>query len=90
MNMDVRPLLNDSDLDWALAEIEAYFVDQPAPETPEAARYNVLAALIENYEDKRWPIDPLASVRSPCPAWRYKADGAALVPRRKMTSHRAG
>ena len=58
MMMDVRPLVAESDYDWALAEIAAYFAQEPRPGTPEAARFDVLAALIETYEARYWPIDP--------------------------------
>ena len=63
MNMNVRPLMNEADLDWALVEIEAYFARQPEPGSPEAARFSVLAALIENYEDKHWPVNRLVARR---------------------------
>ena len=72
MKMDVRPLLTESDLDWALAEIEVYFRNQPEMGSPEAARYNVLAALIENYEDRHWPIEPHPAARRERKARRYE------------------
>ena len=58
MMMDVRPLVAESDYDWALAEIATYFAHEPSPGTPAAARFDVLAALIETYEARHWPIDP--------------------------------
>lgn len=54
--MDIRPIRTQADLDWALAEIGRYFDDQPAPGTPEADRFDVLAALIEAYEARHFPI----------------------------------
>ena len=72
MDMDVRPLTTEADYDWALAEVAAYFDDQPAPGTPDAARFDVLAALIEHYEARRWPIDPpdpVDAIRA-CMEWR--------------------
>lgn len=56
--MDVRPIRNEADYDWALAEIEQYFDREPAPGTPEADRFEVLADLIEAYEARHWPIEP--------------------------------
>jgi HTH-type transcriptional regulator/antitoxin HigA len=44
--MDVRPIRNDDDLAWALAEVEPYFVNE----------------LIEAYEAKHYPIEPLDPV----------------------------
>ena len=55
--MDVKPIRNDADLDWALAEVEQYFDSPPAPGTPEADRFDVLTDLIEAYESKHYPID---------------------------------
>jgi HTH-type transcriptional regulator/antitoxin HigA len=55
--MDVRPIKTEADYDWALQEIAVYFEDEPAPGTEAAARFDVLAALIEHYEERRWSID---------------------------------
>ena len=55
--MDVKPIRNDADLDWALAEVEQYFDSPPAPGTPEADRFDALTDLIEAYESKHEPID---------------------------------
>ena len=56
--MDIRPIRNDADLDWALGEIEQYFDKSPTPGSPEADRFEVLATLIEAYEEKHYPIEP--------------------------------
>lgn len=57
--MDVRPIRNEADLKWALAEIEQYFIKEPEPGSTEADRFDVLATLIEAYESEHWPIKPL-------------------------------
>ncbi len=57
MKMDIRAIRSEADYDWALRAIETYFDDEPKRGTPEAERFDVLAALIEAYEAKRWPID---------------------------------
>ena len=57
MNMDIRPLATEADYDWALAEVTAYFEAQPLQGTPEAARFDVLSALIEHYEARHWAIE---------------------------------
>lgn len=83
MNMDIRPLRTEADYDWALAEIEQYFTHQPSPGTPEAERFDVLAALIENYETKYWPIeapDPVEAIRTRMEQTGYtQADLAKLL-----------
>jgi HTH-type transcriptional regulator/antitoxin HigA len=55
--MDVRPIRNEADYRWALAEIEQYFDQEPLRGTPEADRFEVLADLIEAYEARHWPIE---------------------------------
>jgi HTH-type transcriptional regulator/antitoxin HigA len=53
--MDIRPIRTDEDHRAALAEIEACW---GAPEGSEAGdRLDVLVALVESYEARRWPID---------------------------------
>jgi HTH-type transcriptional regulator/antitoxin HigA len=60
--MDVRPIRCEADYDWALAEIAPYFERPPATGTSDADRFDVLAALIEAYEARAWPIPPLDPV----------------------------
>jgi HTH-type transcriptional regulator / antitoxin HigA len=53
--MEIRPIHTDKDHKAALAEIEAYW---GAPEGSEQGdRLDVLLALVEIYEAKRWPTD---------------------------------
>ena len=53
--MEIRPIRTDKDHRSALAEIDACW---GAPEgTEEGDRLDVLLALVEIYEAKRWPID---------------------------------
>ena len=55
---DIRPLRNEADYDAALQAIEAYFVDEPEPGTPDADRFDLLALVIADYEQKHWSIEP--------------------------------
>jgi HTH-type transcriptional regulator / antitoxin HigA len=53
--MDIRPIRTDEDHRAALAEIEACW---GAPEgSEEGDRLEVLVALVERYEAKRWPVE---------------------------------
>jgi HTH-type transcriptional regulator/antitoxin HigA len=54
----IRPLHSEADYDAALNEIERYFENEPKAGTPEADRFDLLALIIEDYERKRWPIEP--------------------------------
>jgi HTH-type transcriptional regulator/antitoxin HigA len=54
----IRLLRSEADYDAALTEIERYFEDEPKLGTAEADRFDLLALIIEDYERKRWPIEP--------------------------------
>src|SRR5262245_13498764 len=71
----IRPLRNEADYDAALGEIETYFVREPKPGTPAADRFDLLALVIEDYERKRWPIDP----PDPVDAIRWRMDTGGLT-----------
>ncbi|MBX9824344.1 MAG: helix-turn-helix domain-containing protein [Xanthobacteraceae bacterium] len=53
--MEIRPIRSDKDHKAALAEIEACW--GAAEGTEEGDRLDVLLALVDIYEAKRWPID---------------------------------
>ena len=71
---NIRAIRTEADYDWALAEIEQYFLKEPELGTAAADRFDVLAALIEAYEAKYWPIEPA----DPIEAIRYKMEVAGL------------
>src|SRR4051812_8899224 len=53
--MDIRPIRNDEDLRAALAAIDACW---GAPEgSEEGDKLDILVALVESYETRRWPIE---------------------------------
>ena len=54
----IRPVRSEADYDAALVEIERYFENEPRPGTLEADRFDLLALTIEDYERRRWPIEP--------------------------------
>ena len=61
--MTLRPLKTEADYKEALAEVESIF-DAEA-NTPEADRLDVLAMLVEAYEEEHYPIpapDPVAAL----------------------------
>ncbi len=60
---NIRPLRSQTDYDWALKEVERYFVKQPARGSADGDRFDVLSALIEQYENEHFPVpdaDPVA------------------------------
>ena len=90
MRMNIRPLRTEADYDWALTEIEPYFAHPPTLGTPDAERFDVLAALIGDYETKHWPIDapdPVSAIRARMDQAGYtQADLAALLGSRSRAS----
>lgn len=88
--MDIRPIRTQEDLDWALSEIAQYFENQPALGTPEADRFDVLADLIEAYEDKHFAIpevDPVEFIRAQMQnTGRTQSDLATLLGSRPRAS----
>jgi HTH-type transcriptional regulator/antitoxin HigA len=55
--MEIRPIRTEADYEAALADIEQYFDNEPERGTPEADRFDVLAALIGAYEREHWAIE---------------------------------
>jgi HTH-type transcriptional regulator/antitoxin HigA len=66
----IRPLRSEADYDAALEKIDQYFKKEPKPGTVEADRFDLLALIIEDYERRRWPIDP----PGPVDAIRYRME----------------
>ena len=64
--MDVRALHTDDDYRWALREVETYFHKEPDAGSIEADRFDVLSAIIRDYEDRHHAIagaDPVDVLR---------------------------
>ena len=63
--MDVKPLHNERDYDWAIREVTRYFDSEPVPGSADGDRFEVLSTLIKEYEDKHFatphgdPVDVL-------------------------------
>ena len=61
--MDIRPIHTAADYEAALAEIDRLF--DAAPRTPEGDRLEVLATLVEAYEEQHYSLpapDPIAAL----------------------------
>ncbi|MDX2144770.1 MAG: transcriptional regulator [Rhodospirillaceae bacterium] len=52
----LKPIRNERDYDSALAELQRLWGARPG--TPRGDRLDILATLIEVYEDSRYPMDP--------------------------------
>ncbi|TBN09209.1 type II toxin-antitoxin system HigA family antitoxin [Agrobacterium cavarae] len=87
---NIRAIRNNDDLAWAIAEVSPYFDNPPERGTPEGERFDILAALIEAYEDKHYPIDapePVELIRSHMEmTGRTQSDLGALFGSRSRAS----
>lgn len=54
---NIRPIKTNEDFAWAISEVAAYFDQPPEKETADADRFDVLADLIEAYENRHFAIE---------------------------------
>jgi|LNFM01.1.fsa_nt_gb HTH-type transcriptional regulator/antitoxin HigA len=62
---NIRPVRTEADYVWAIDEITRYFDKQPEIGSADGDRFDVLATLIEAYEERHYPIvapDPVATI----------------------------
>jgi HTH-type transcriptional regulator/antitoxin HigA len=71
----ISPLRSEAEYDDALKEIERYFEREPKPGTSEADHFDLLALVIEDYERKRWPVEPPDAID----AIRYRMETAGYT-----------
>lgn len=63
--MDITPIKTDADHEAALREIESLW--GAADGTADGDRLDILATLVEAYEDRRWPVpamDPVDAIKA--------------------------
>jgi HTH-type transcriptional regulator/antitoxin HigA len=53
--MEIHPIRSQADYDAAVAEIERLW--DAEPRTDDGDKLDILATLVEKYENERWPID---------------------------------
>jgi len=90
--MDIHPIRNDADHSAALEMIERFW---DAPDgSKEADALDVLAVLVDDYENTRWPIevlDPIETIKAHMVATgRNQADLAQIVGSRSRASEVIG
>lgn len=71
--MNIKPIRTEDDYNSALARIEEIWDAQPG--APESDELDVLAVLVEAYEDEHHPIDP----PDPIEAIRFRMDQMGLT-----------
>ncbi|MBV9289526.1 MAG: helix-turn-helix domain-containing protein [Hyphomicrobiales bacterium] len=89
--MEIRPIRTEADYRAALAEIEAWWGALEG--TEEGDRLDVLLALVDAYEEKRWPIelddnfDPVDVLNHAIEEWGHtQAELAELLGSRSRAS----
>ena len=87
--MDVKPLHNERDYNWAIREVSRYFESEPEPGTADGDRFEVLSTLIKAYEDRYFatkrgdPVDVLHfAIES---MGRSQAELAGLIGRNRAS-----
>jgi HTH-type transcriptional regulator/antitoxin HigA len=75
MNAEVKPIRSEADYEAALAEIERLWGTKAG--TPEGDRLEVLATLIDTYEEEHHPIDP----PDPVEAIKFRMEQQGLTRR---------
>lgn len=85
--MQIKPIRTDDDHQDALRAIEALW--GAAEGSPDGDRLDVLATLVEAYEDDRWPLEELDPVEAIEAAMahegRSRADLAQLIGKSRAT-----
>ena len=64
--MNIHPIRTESDYKAALREVSALVDADPAPDTPEGERLDVLATLVQAWEARHFPIgapDPVEAIK---------------------------
>jgi HTH-type transcriptional regulator/antitoxin HigA len=72
--MEITPIRTEKDYRAALRVVSALVDLDPAPDTPDGERLDVLSTLIEAYERKQHPIDQ----PDPVEAIKFRMDQAGL------------
>jgi HTH-type transcriptional regulator/antitoxin HigA len=79
--MDIRPIKTDDDHRAALKEIEGLWGADEG--TAEGDRLDILATLVEAYEERRWPVEELDPVEAIEAAMKHegrsRSDLAAVI-----------
>ena len=73
--MNIKPIRTRADHRAALKEIESLMSARPG--TPDGARLDVLATLVQAYEAKHFPMD----LPDPVEAIRFRMEQSGLVPK---------
>lgn len=75
--MKLKPIRTEQDYDVALREASAFFNKEPEPGSPDGDRFEMLAMLIEDYEQKHYLIDAPDAIE----AIKFRMEQSGLTPK---------
>jgi len=75
--MDIKPIRTEADYKAALKEISALMESDPEPGTADGDRLDILATLVEAYENRHFPMD----LPDPVEAILFRMDQQGLKPK---------
>jgi HTH-type transcriptional regulator/antitoxin HigA len=75
--MDIKPIRTNDDYRGALKEISALMETDPDLGTPEGDRLDILATLVQAYEQRHFPMD----LPDPVEAIKFRMDQQGLQPK---------
>lgn len=73
--MDIRPLHTSEDYNAALAAVSQFVDADPAPDTPDGDRLEILSMLVEHYENEHFPME----LPDPVEAIKFRMEQAGLT-----------
>lgn len=75
--MDIKPIRTDADYQAALKKIAALMEADPELGTPDGDRLDILATLVQAYEQRHFPMD----LPDPVEAIKFRMDQQGLKPK---------
>ena len=75
--MDIRPVKTEADYTAVLQEISSLMASDPALDTPQGDRLDVLITLVQAYEARHHPIEPPDAIE----AIKFRMEQQGLTPR---------
>lgn len=73
--MEINPIRTEADYMAALREVSGLIDLDPAPDSPEGERLDVLGTLVQAYEVRHYPIDP----PDPIEAIKFRMEQSGLT-----------
>ncbi|ELW2866023.1 transcriptional regulator [Salmonella enterica] len=73
----IKPIKTEQDYEAALRAVEPMFDNEPAADTPEGDYFEIMCVLINEYENKHYPIE----APDPIEAIKFRMEQQGLTPK---------